>query len=899
MKSVVINLFKLKYPKIGYQVSVLLMLSWAVLAIAGTTGKISGRVTDASTGEPLIGANIYIEDYPYGSASDIDGFFYIINIPPGTYTVAVQMLNFRTMKITNVKVNIDLTSRLDVKLKPEALELGEEITVVAERPLIQKDITSSSVTVSSDEIEVIPVESFNEVVNLQAGVFDGHFRGGRRGEVAYLVDGIPVNDQFNNEVAVRVENSSIEQLEVISGTFNAEYGQAMSGVVNIVTKDGSNKFVSDFSGYVGNYFTNHDDVFPNLGIGDGGRSENLQATLSGPVPFFGKLKYFISGRYFKQSGHLYGRRLYLIQDNDPFFPSGDGEYISLNPERRYSVHGKLSYYITPTMKLSYALFWDDRENKYYDHAYWLAPDGIKNHYNTNEHHNGIINHTLSNRTFQTLKISYVNSQYEGYVFADSFDPNYVKPELGNPQSGYTFRSGGNQDDRYNRYLKTVIAKYDITSQVSKEHKIGLGLEFRRHDLYQFWTAFRSNPSTPLDSLHDIVYPAPYTAGREEYQRKPFELHAYIQDKMEYDDFIVNLGVRFDFFDPNTKIPSDPQNPHYNPLFPSGVKDADTKFQISPRLGIAFPISATGVIHGSYGHFFQVPNFDQLYRGISDLPDDRTTFLIVSETGETGEYELVVGNPDLEAESRVNYELGLQQLLYTDLVMFLTAYYSDIRNWVQVELIETYDTRKYARFINQDYANVMGFIVSLEKRFSRHWGATIDYTYQIAKGNASDPQDVLNRARNNEDPEKKFIPLDWDQRSTLNFSLTTGTTGNWNLGLIGRIGSNTPYTADRFFNPIDITFRNDRNKPGTISFDLRAEKFFNIARTKLSTFLYVYNLFDRLNEYNVYGSSGRAGVDYNTKFAGDVVGLHTIDAYVVNPTFYSNPRQIRLGLSVLF
>ncbi len=899
MKSVVINLFKLKYPKIGYQVSVLLMLSWAVLAIAGTTGKISGRVTDASTGEPLIGANIYIEDYPYGSASDIDGFFYIINIPPGTYTVAVQMLNFRTMKITNVKVNIDLTSRLDVKLKPEALELGEEITVVAERPLIQKDITSSSVTVSSDEIEVIPVESFNEVVNLQAGVFDNHFRGGRRGEVAYLVDGIPVNDQFNNEVAVQVENSSIEQLEVISGTFNAEYGQAMSGVVNIVTKDGSNKFVSDFSGYVGNYFTNHDDVFPNLGIGDGGRSENLQATLSGPVPFFGKLKYFISGRYFKQSGHLYGRRLYLIQDNNPFFPSGDGEYVSLNPEKRYSVHGKLSYYLTPTMKFSYALFWDDSENKYYDHAYWLAPEGIKNHYNTNEHHSGIINHTLSNRTFQTLKISYVNSQYEGYVFADSLDPNYVKPELGNPQSGYTFRSGGNQDDRYNRYLKTVIAKYDITSQVSKEHKIGLGLEFRRHDLYQFWTAFRSNPSTPLDSLHDIVYPAPYTAGREEYQRKPFELHAYIQDKMEYDDFIVNLGVRFDFFDPNTKIPSDPQNPHYNPLFPSGIKDADTKFQISPRLGIAFPISATGVIHGSYGHFFQVPNFDQLYRGISDLPDDRTTFLIVSETGETGEYELVVGNPDLEAESRVNYELGLQQLLYTDLVMFLTAYYSDIRNWVQVELIETYDTRKYARFINQDYANVMGFIVSLEKRFSRHWGATIDYTYQIAKGNASDPQDVLNRARNNEDPEKKFIPLDWDQRSTLNFSLTTGTTGNWNLGLIGRIGSNTPYTADRFFNPIDITFRNDRNKPGTISFDLRAEKFFNLAQTKLSTFLYVYNLFDRLNEYNVYGSSGRAGVDYNTKFAGDVVGLHTIDAYVVNPTFYSNPRQIRLGLSVLF
>ncbi|RQW02905.1 MAG: TonB-dependent receptor [Calditrichaeota bacterium] len=611
------------------------------------------------------------------------------------------------------------------------------------------------------------------------------------------------------------------------------------------------------------------------------------------------MKFFATGRYFRSDGHYYGRRLYLISDNNPFMPSGDGSYVGMNPYRKYSFQGKLSYYIIPAIKLSYSLFVDDNKNSYYDHGYSLVPDGNKSHFNDNLHQNTIINHTISNSSFQTLKISYSQSNYKGYVFEDLFDPRYVKPEIGNPQSGYTFRTGGNQSDRYKRDLTTIIGKYDIVSQVNKEHKLTLGLEYRTHDLYQFYTAFRSNPSSPLDSLHDIVYPAPNTPGREEYKKKPSEFHAYLQDKMEYEDFIVNFGVRYDIFDPNTNVPSDPRNPHYSPLFPSGMKKADIKQQVSPRFSVAFPISATGVIYGSYGHFFQVPNFDQLYRGISDLPNGKTTFIIGSETGETGEFETVVGNPDLKSESTVKYELGLQQVLYSDVVMYLTAYYSDIRNWVQVELIETYDTRKYARFINRDYANVTGFIVSMEKRFSGLWAANLDYTYQIAKGNASDPQDALNRARNNEEPEKTLIPLDWDQRSTLNFSVTTGKTGSWMLGLIGRLGSGTPYTADRFFNPVDITFRNDRTKPSFVSFDMRFEKFFSFGKSRVSLFAYIYNLFDRLNEVVVYGSSGRAGIDYNTKFAGDIVGLHTIDDYVQNPTFYSEPRQIRIGMSISY
>lgn len=875
----------------------IMFLAWE--AWAGTTGKITGRVMDAGTGEPLIGVNIYLDGYPYGSATDLDGFFLILNVPPGTYTVVAQMLNYQETRIENVKVNIDLSTRLDFKMNEQALDLGEEITVIAERPLIQKDVTSTSVSVSSDEIRAMPVENYSEVVNLQAGVFDGHFRGGRKGEVTYLIDGIPVNDQFNNSAAVEVENTSIQQLEVISGTFNAEYGQAMSGVVNIVTRDGSNRLESEVSAYVGNYFSNHTTIFPNLGIDQGGTSENLQVTLSGPVPYFRKIKFFLTGRYFNESGNLYGRRLYNIDDAIFFFPSGTGAYVSMDPNKKYSFNGKLTYYLTSTIKLSYSLLWDDNEHKDYDHAYRLAPDGIKTHYRKDWLHSAIINHTLSGTSFHTLKFSQNYSKYDGYVFENPNDPRYVQPEVGTPESGYTFRSGGNQSDRYSRGLTTSIGKYDFVSQVSKEHKIGIGAEFRAHDLTQFYTSFRAKPGAPVDSIHAIVYPDEESAGFERYRKKPFEFNGYIQDKMEYEDFIVNLGVRFEYFDPNTKMPSDSRNPNYLSLFPSGEKQADAKIQISPRLGVAFPISSQGVIHGSYGHFFQIPNFEQLYRGIYDNPDNgKSEFKLVSEQGETGALGVVVGNPDLKPQRTTKYELGLQQGLLPTLVMDLTMYYSDIRNLVQVEILETYDTRKYARFSNSDYANVKGFIFGLEKRFSGGWAATVDYTYQTAKGNNSDPQAVFNDTRDNVEPEKKFIRLDWDQRSTLNFSVTTGKPGNWNLSIIGRIGSNTPYTADRYFNPVDITFRNDRQKPATYSFDLKAEKYINMSGVNLSFFAYIYNLFDRLNEYNVYGSSGRAGVDYNAYIStGEVIGLHTKEDYIRNPTYYSDPRQIRLGMGI--
>ncbi|MCK5076612.1 MAG: TonB-dependent receptor, partial [Calditrichia bacterium] len=488
------------YKKI-WMVILLIVISSFIQVFAATTGKIAGVVVQKSNGEPMPGVNIYLEGSPYGAATDVDGYYYILNVPPGTYTVVAQMVGFKKTKVTRVKVNVDLTTDTHFKLEEEILK-GETIVVVAERPLIQKDLTSSAANISADEIAELPVSSFNEIIELQAGVVDGHFRGGRQGEVSYLIDGIPVNDPYDNSLSIEIENSSIQNLEVISGTFNAEYGQAMSGVINIVTKEGGNDYDFSANYYQSSHFTNHDKIFPELN-GFGSNSANdFQFSLSGPLPVFKKLKFFITGRMNESDGHYFGPELYLPSDELFFMPSGDSSFVAQAPSERKSLHGKLTYYILPSLKVNYSYMMEDRFNRYYSHDYRLNPSGTKNHYNKAYNHSFILSHTFSNRTYYDLKFANSYNEYEGYVYKNPNDIRYLDSDNGRPSSGYTFRQGGNETDRYKRHTTSFLAKMDIYSQVNKIHKIGMGFQYKKHEVNNFWTSLDMENSAEND---EIIY----------------------------------------------------------------------------------------------------------------------------------------------------------------------------------------------------------------------------------------------------------------------------------------------------------------------------------------------------------------------------------------------------------
>ncbi|HLP16894.1 MAG TPA: TonB-dependent receptor [Bacteroidota bacterium] len=901
------------------------LLLCAVGLHAGQTGKISGSVKDAKTGEPIIGATVILQGTRIGAATDPMGDYYINNIAPGTYTVAVSIVGYQSTVIKNVIVKIDLTTPINIKLNSTEV-VGQEVIIQAERALVQKDLTSSSVTVSSDEIKVMPVENINQIINLQAGVVGGHFRGGRSGEVAYLIDGLPINNPANGYAGFTPENSSIREMEVISGTFNAEYGQAMSGVVNIVTQDGGDQYHGSVSLYMGDYYTNHTSTFQNLDKLNVNRSKNFQASLSGPTPLSNRLTFFVTGRYQNDEGHLYGRRVFntgdsitpltdgggsQIKDEFNFFSSlpgyvtdqdgyvykikatGDSAFVPMDPFRKYSANAKISYSLGD-LKFSYGYFWEDNKGKNYNHDYQLTPDGTVTNYSTNTIHSFQIQQVMSQSTYQALKFSVNRFRSKGYLYEDPYDPRYIDPALGGAKTAYTFRSGGNEAYRYEANTQSVIGQYSISSQVSKEHKLTFGVEGRMHQLLNHGMNLINATENVTDSLGNSIFTMGYrdlgTDGNQMYDKRPIEASTYLQDKMEYENMIINAGVRVDYFDPNAKLLVDLTNPSRNPDYADAglLRSAKRKIQVSPRLGVSFPITDQGIIHFSYGHFFQIPTFENLY--------NNSDFLVRSG----GTLNSLMGNPDLDAQRTVSYELGLQQSLFENIGIDFTVYYRDIRNLLGTEIIKTVEGDRYGRYINRDYGSVRGLILSFDRRFANYFSLRADYTYQVAEGDASDP--LSNYYNNQSDPpvetNKVLVPLGWDQRSTLNLNLTVGDMGNWTAGLIFQYGVGFPYTEDTRMSL--LRFENGAVKPSTYTLDLRAEKNLSFGGVNFSISLLIYNLLDTMNEYGVNSASGRANVDLFTgQNAQKIVGLNTIEQYQNNPNSFSAPRQVRLGINLGF
>lgn len=232
-----------KYRIIISSFAILVFL--ANLLFAGTTGKISGRIVDKGTGEPLPGVNVFVQGTTLGSTTDIDGYYTILQVPPGTHSIVASMVGYAAITVRQVQVHIDQTSPVNVELVPEAIEI-ENIIVVAERNVVKKDVSTSVASIQSDEINVLPVASINEIASLQAGVEDGFIiRGGKADQLLLQVDGVTLRDPRNNKPISTIALTSIQEVSIERGGFSAEYGQVRSGIINIVSKEG------DINSYAG------------------------------------------------------------------------------------------------------------------------------------------------------------------------------------------------------------------------------------------------------------------------------------------------------------------------------------------------------------------------------------------------------------------------------------------------------------------------------------------------------------------------------------------------------------------------------------------------------------------------------------------------------------------------
>ncbi len=870
------------------------LLVGAASVQAAASGKIAGRIVD-ELGDPLPGVNVVIVGTTTGSTTDLDGYYAILNVSPGTVAVRASFVGYTSVVVEDVRVQINRTTDLDFTLREEVVQ-GEEIVIVAERPLVQRDLTSSSVSVSAEQLAALPVQSFNDVVNLQAGVVDGHFRGGRVGEVAYLVDGIPINDVYDNSYAYQVENNAIQEVEIVSGTFNAEYGQAQSGVVNIVTKDGGAEYHGSASGYVGDYLSTRTDLFERVGDISPAGAYEAQGALSGPIPILGNaLTFFTSGRFVRDDGYLYGRRvvqpvsnedgqIVQIDGRNVFVPAlGDSSFAPMNWSQQATGQAKLTAKLFGRDKLSVSGLVQSDKGQNYDHLFRYNPDGTPTVRGDSRSVTGTYTHAFGGTSFLELKGAVYDNEVRSAVYDDPLDPRYPADDALRRLGGnFSFFRGGAVLDHFRRQTQSRVARADFTSQVTRQHLVKTGVEFRRHRLEVDDFDVRNNPDT--GNLPEI--PEAGTPAHVRYSEEPIEGSAYVQDKMEFDYLVVNAGVRLDYFDARGAVLEDFSRP-----INSARRESDPKWQVSPRIGLAYPMSDRGVVHVSYGHFFQMPPFEYLYTN----PD----YIYSPEEG----LNRAFGFPDLEPQQTVAYEIGLQQAFGDILGLTLTAYYKDIRNLLGTRLetivsdgTEDFPAQRYGRYINRDYGQVKGFIVELEKRRADGFELGLDYTFQIARGNASDPRSVLLDEAADREPEKQLVPLDWDRRHQLNLTATVGDAENILASVIGKLGSGLPYTPSRADERIGL--ENSARRPGYLSFDLYATKRFAFRGLKPGLFLRVYNLLDAKNVANIYTDTGQP-IPNLLYYPGEPQGLNSKDEFLRRPDFYSAPRQVTLGLSVEF
>ncbi|TDI74195.1 MAG: TonB-dependent receptor [Bacteroidetes bacterium] len=948
-----------KTPRSALRLLVMLCIGFALPVSAGgtypgTTGKIKGRVIEAQTGEPMPGVNVVIDGTTLGAATDLDGFYIILNVPPGRHNLRASLIGYAVTSVP-VQVTVDLTTTQDFSLSQEAIE-GEEVTIVATRPVVVKDRTNSAAFVDAEQIAELPVQTVNDLVQLQAGVVVDasggiHIRGGRTNEVAYLVDGVSVSNQYSSDGGslVAIESGTIQQLQVISGTFNAEYGQAQSGVINIITKDPEKHYSGSVTAYIGDRVSNDNATF--LGVSEVRplNERNLEGNITGPIPGLSNLGFYFFGRNVKDDGFLYGERLARPEDawtvavyetwfrrrfpDDPdvqknIIPvpdsllTGDSAFVPMSPRERLFLNFKLNYRMSPMIRLAYSFFFEDVTGRIYDDNFRFTPDALKNLERQSQIHILNLNHTFNARAFYSASLSYTTFREDSFLFTDLTDSRLQTVSSTRDR----FHLGGTKQGIDRVENDKLLARADLTWQVDNYNLLKFGGEIVSHRLYfrslspEFSDIaglgnnfFPPDATLPFDEFLEqsrealIVEPQRTASGETgfsdlEYEHRPLELAFYAQDKLELNELIVNLGVRFDLFRPDHLALV---NPRVNPvvgsvslLSASPTEEAETSMQVSPRFGIAYPVSPLGVFHVAYGHFFKTPPFELIY--------DNSEYKVNGIDGP------IVGNPNLKPQQTTSYEIGLQQEIFRNVGLDVTMFYSDYKNLIGLEVIRQIGNfSSYLRRTNIANGANRGFTVAIDKRSDGGLiSGSLDYTFQVGEGTESDPDNIAIIQTAGaaggvvQDVEKQFLPLDWDQRHTMNGTLTLGKPGNWVVSFIGRLATGQPYTPEFLRLNVKTKFKNTENKPLRHNLDLFLRKTARIGSQSISLFLRVYNLFDQANEVVVFPITGRAGQDHRFPVQEQLddarlVGLFTLADVDTHQNWFSEPRRVQLGFSMNF
>ncbi|HUF90468.1 MAG TPA: outer membrane beta-barrel protein, partial [Gemmatimonadota bacterium] len=669
------------------------------------------------------------------------------------------------------------TMTVDFQLSSEVVQAEGIVATIEREPLVARDNTISKSRFTGEEARNLPVDDIESVITLGAGIYEdqtlGGFviRGGRSSESATYVDGAMITDFSSQRNSVELSNYAVEEIDVITGGFNAEFGHAQSGIINIVTREGGRE-------YHGNVRVTTDALSDAIDQSYG--YNNLQASLGGPI----------------LPGRLTAYGSFEATGAEDFFPSVAGfnpvtgnqldnsgsteELLPGNRGDRTLGQGKLTAFLPWNAKLSGTYLYSRDQFELYSEAYTAGTQFISNAQRTKTHDlilgydqqifqtgernlnlqvrgnyhwvrdyigrpktpelaQVLIDHfgdasfcspecLVSEDTFEDDFLNYRLGDIE-FFFEDSTTNtvfNFPSPKSVNPdpvfgQRNFRLNEGftPNFDDRRERRYGIRV---DLDSQLNRVHRGKVGMEWNWINL------FHAGPHWDDNVFADV------------YDVNPMLGAAYLQDRLDYGDLVIDLGLRWDHWDPNTVFPMLPglvdcsiTTLGSTQCREAAVQEAKAKDEISPRLGVAHPITDATQVRLSYGKFYQLPELRHFFS--SFLTD-------IAASG--GNNNIWYGNPNLDFIETTAFEAGITHLLSDNLVVDVVGYNRDRRGAVRLDVFQArsldpnVDERRV--FVNGDNGNVKGFDISLTKRYSDYWSTNLAWSLQWARGTTSSPLD---------------------------------------------------------------------------------------------------------------------------------------------------------------
>jgi len=920
-------------------------------------GTLIGVISDAETGETLIGANVIIVGTYKASSSDIDGKYTLDRIKEGDYSIKFSYIGYADKIYNGISVKEGQTMTIDVTLTVKTNAI-DEVEIVGEKSLVNLEEANSAVTISQKDIADMNVRDVQEVAAMQAGVNktpDGlQIRGARVYETQYIVDGISAQDPLaGTGFGVNVASSSVGSVDIVTGGVGAEFGDGSSGLINTTIREGGDKME-----YAGSW--QRDNFGLNKNQGTSWNTDIVEFSAGGPVPFTKKKMTFFTNFTTRLTDTYFGEeakqlRSSLFPDNNAYwaprqdnnftntfklsYDFGKGTKLTLTNQHSLSINQNtrtlqivgFDAILQPGYQFERSLNLDNATT--YTHHSNLTALNFKKIINDNWWFN-----VSAGRLFTNLRADANARPFREETIDQIFDERSIVTDpvtIFNPGDEVQFvlpgpglvNNGGISPVWHDHYAReyTLKAKFTRYSTSQKnilsfgaEHK---STEYQWVDVTSPWIGApiqindsTTSPSTSVGSSNDIWKVNPFNGG------------IFVSDEIRYRGIIATLGARLNYWAPGKfadDAVADPNSPVLDQVRKdymdktTGLFGRRIKARILPRINVSFPVTENNVLYFNYSHQMRLPHPRFVYAGLDEEFQDRS-------------FLSNLGNPDINPEVNISYEVGYKTQITKDIGLTFAAFNNNRFDYiVQRRVIVKDQTGRPVTkrmYINQDYARIFGLEGGLSVRYAKYFRTFLNMTYQVARGKSNSARESglqIEQTGAIALSSEQYLAFDRPWDVTLGVVFSTDSTfkirGKSIPGL--RIFASFNYVSGFRYTPLRQEGVNSIGRPQFITLDdqylqEQANPWFNsdlkiskniwLSKAKkagLVVSLEIRNLLNIQNSQIINPVTGRAyepGDDVPNEWRDPrFVGPEENGTPPNDPSRYQAPRQILYGISFKF